>query len=612
MILVAVVGLLAVSTVAQAQSERPTTTLVTNFPSLSGDLLSDAVQAQSFTTGPNASGYRVDRFDVYLRDVDGRTTTVHIRENNASNEPGDLLATATPFQILLANYSNRWDTTVLNLDPNTTYWLTVNEGVPTNRVAFGLARNGQEGYDPLGLGWEIGDTRLERQIETEDWESTSDPLVIRIRGPFHELVTINPNHPRIGAGLEDLIFTLTRELQVPPFSNPELEVTVTIEQDQSWLDDSDLEHTVTFARNSATTTLTLPASSFSFDPTTEGNLIATVTTPGVLSDPVTVGMISVPYPPVTLAFDRDAYSFAEDADAEDVNIYVVATLDDAYPRVAPIDDIALLLTTVAGTAASPDDFDRISANPFLATDAIEAGSRQVARHLFGEGTQKFAIKDDDIYEGDEQLQVNMALAPGNRPGLLRFRRANGTFCETSCSDIAYPVTITDAGDLPALALSADPASIAEEDDAGTTGTAENVSTVTVSITNAKTFAEDQTVTLGFSGTATYGTHYRVSPADADGETQGHQVVLPAGAASVPVTVISTPNDTAHGERTIGVAGFLDATEFDTAEITITEDDTAVSLSLDPASVSEGASATDIRVTASLVGAALPDGAEVTV
>ena len=34
--------------------------------------------------------------------------------------------------------------------------------------------------------------------------------------------------------------------------------------------------------------------------------------------------------------------------------------------------------------------------------------------------------------------------------------------------------------------------------------------MTVEITNGKTFAVDQTVTLTFSGTATQGTHYSVS------------------------------------------------------------------------------------------------------
>ena len=135
------------------------------------------------------------------------------------------------------------------------------------------------------------------------------------------------------------------------------------------------------------------------------------------------------------------------------------------------------------------------------------------------------------------------------------------------------MTITDEGDLPALLLSAVPASIAEEDADGTTSVAENVSTVTVEITNGKTFAVDQTVTLTFSGTATQGTHYSVNPGDADPNTAGHQVVLRTGDSSVEVTVTATGNDTADRNRTVTVAADLDGTAIGSTDITILDDET---------------------------------------
>ena len=124
-----------------------------------------------------------------------------------------------------------------------------------------------------------------------------------------------------------------------------------------------------------------------------------------------------------------------------------------------------------------------------------------------------------------------------------------------------------------LSLSVDPSSIAEEDDDGTTSVAENVSTVTVEITNGKTFAVDQTVTLTFSGTATQGIHYSVSPGDADTNTAGHQVLLPKETASVEVTVTATTNSTADGPRTVTVAADLDGTAIGSRGITIRDDDT---------------------------------------
>ena len=135
----------------------------------------------------------------------------------------------------------------------------------------------------------------------------------------------------------------------------------------------------------------------------------------------------------------------------------------------------------------------------------------------------FAILDDVIYEGSEQFLLNLEKIPA----ILNFRNCSGFRSLTAPRVGSYDVTITDDEDRPVLSLSVDPPSIAEEDDDGTTDVAENVSTVTVAITNAKTFVGEETVTLTFSGDATEGTHYSVSPPDADTNAAGHQVLLPA-------------------------------------------------------------------------------------
>ena len=66
---------------------------------------------------------------------------------------------------------------------------------------------------------------------TADWVSSATPLYLEVRGPVPSLVTIEPNHPSIGAGIEDLVFTLTRT----GATTDELVAKVTIVQDQSWL-----------------------------------------------------------------------------------------------------------------------------------------------------------------------------------------------------------------------------------------------------------------------------------------------------------------------------------------------------------------------------------------
>ena len=113
-------------------------------------------------------------------------------------------------------------------------------------------------------------------------------------------VSIVADHVRIGAGLEDLDFTLTRQ----GAATAALEATVTIVQDRSWLGTSDLSHTVSFTAGSATATLTLAASRFSFDPDTSGDLAATVTGTGIAGGEATVEMVSTADPPITISYDK--------------------------------------------------------------------------------------------------------------------------------------------------------------------------------------------------------------------------------------------------------------------------------------------------------------------
>ncbi len=154
---------------------------------------------------------------------------------------------------------------------------------------------------------------------------------------------------------------------------------------------------------------------------------------------------------------------------------------------------------------------------------------------------------------------------------------NGTTGGTTTTDAILSGLALEDGDgnreaPPLLSIVADPALIAEEDDSETTGVAENVSTLIVSIENDKTSATDQTITLTFGGSPVYGTHYSVSPDDADDAAMGHQVVLPAGTASVEVTVTAAANDTVDGNRDIIVTGSGLGAHFGTV-IVLLDDDT---------------------------------------
>ena len=377
-------------------------------------------------------------------------------------------------------------------------------------------------------------------------------------------VTIEAQHESIGAGLEDLVFTLTRTGE----TTDELPVTVIITQAELWLGTSDLSHNVTFPAGDDTEELTIGANRFSFTPSTTGDLTASVMGDGISGGEDTVQIISTSGPPITASYEETAYTFAENA--TDPAIYALATLDAAYPR-GPSFVFDVSFSSRSGTAESPEDYAAISwSGSFSQNDFTRDVDTDplVARHA----VPGFAIVNDDIYEGSESFKMWIEGSPALSADLVQFANPDGTTCIGFTCVAEYPVTITDEGDLPMLTLSVDPPSIAEEDDDGTPGIAENVSTVTVEITNGKTFAEDQTVTLTFSG-GTQGTHYSVNPADADTSAAGHQVVLPTGDSSVEVTVTAVGNDTADGNLTLTVTGDLDGTAFDTRDITILDDET---------------------------------------
>ena len=410
---------------------------------------------------------------------------------------------------------------------------------------------------------DVGDNVIKAVVTAEDTTTTKTYMVTVTREATTTTVpvTIEAQHEKIGGGLEDLNFTLTRTGD----TTEPLVATVTITQQQSWLGSSDLSHTVTFQAGDATAPLMIAATEFSFTPSTTGDLTATVSGDGIDGGSDTVQIVSTSAPPITVGFDMSEYTFEENTTDEEV--YLVATLDAAYPR-APSrvfgSEAGFAVSTESGTAKFRDDFAPFTEVISVGSDNFQqVGGQYVARTRIAD----FDILDDMVYEVSEQFLLKLERGGNLNTNVFRIQKPDGTAGGT------YDVIITDEEDVPVLSLSVDPPSIAEEDDDTTTGTAENVSTVTVAITNAKTFVGEETVTLTFSGDATEGTHYSVSPMDADTNAAGHQVLLPAETASVPVTVTATANDTADGNRTVTVAGEFDGTAIGSRDITILDDDT---------------------------------------
>ena len=166
-------------------------------------------------------------------------------------------------------------------------------------------------------------------------------------------VTIEAQYDSIGGGVEDLLFTLTRE----GVTTDALVAKVTITQEQTWLGDSDLEHEVTFpAGLKPPRNCRSRRSEFSLYPLHHGRphrhgvgrrrLGRRL---GHGADHLDLGAADHGQPT-----KRSEYTFAEVDPAEDVAIYVVATLHPDYRRPpAPARDFHLSYsarsdTTVVG------------------------------------------------------------------------------------------------------------------------------------------------------------------------------------------------------------------------------------------------------------------------
>ena len=173
--------------------ERHTADILVSNTHLSTSLNTNSFLAQSFETGANPGGYTVSEVDIRFGETSARSTSVKIRKNNADNQPGDLVATLTNPGTLTENSLNTFTAQdVITLDARTTYWISMGEGISlsTNRAAV----QADAGNDQTGeTGWSIGDDRLFRNNETNDWSTSTSSLLIAIKGTAIPTISLVSN-----------------------------------------------------------------------------------------------------------------------------------------------------------------------------------------------------------------------------------------------------------------------------------------------------------------------------------------------------------------------------------------------------------------------------------
>ena len=257
----------------------------------------------------------------------------------------------------------------------------------------------------------------------------------------------------------------------------------------------------------------------------------------------------------------DPASVAEGAGATEVTVTAAFTNGGAFPV-----DTAVVVRVGGGTATEGTDY------------AAVEGFRVVIAAGRTSGAAMFTLvpSDDNLVEGGERIGVSGAV-----PGLV----VHGA-----------EVALADDDEVPEVELGVDPASVAE-------GAGATEVTVTAAFTNGSAFPVDTAVVVGVGGgTATAGTDYAA--------VEGFRVVIAAGRTSGAATFTLVPSDDnlVEGGETLPVSGAATGLTVHGTEVALADDDEVpeVELGVDPASVAEGAGATEVTVTAAFSnGSAFP-------
>ena len=451
-----------------------------------------------------------------IREEDETSSTATVSSSNGKSFATDQVVTLE----LAGTATKETDYVVLPSDAD--------EGTPDHQVIL-PKESTSIGVRFRATSDEVDDPDEEIEVVAAlDGTEVGDMRAIRIMQQQMELpqITLAANRDTIIAGMEDLVFTATREAPL----DQALTVTVRLTQDQSWLSRSTIR--LNFPADGTTSMFTFHASAVSSAVTESGTIAAVMDSVSGYDTgdaTATVYVISQAGPAMKVSFSDEDYQFAEDE--EDPFVTLVAQAAAGMPRGATI---GFSVSSRGGTAQSPDDYEALSKEITVPEEdfALENGLWSAQARL------RLALVDDEIREGTETFSLLLERAP-TTPNEVQLSDFLGAPCQGAC---ATPVEITDAENIPELELSVSDVEIMEE--------GETSSTATVSIANGKTFADDQVVTLRLGGDAIPGHDYRVTPADADDELPDHQVTLLAGASSVEVTFTAVNDNREEGDEQI--------------------------------------------------------------
>ena len=280
--------------------------------------------------------------------------------------------------------------------------------------------------------------------------------------------------------------------------------------------------------------------------------------------------------------DTGTGTIIEDDNAPAVNLSVIPASvgegDGATPVTvtATFSNATIYATAKTVTVSVGDGGDSATSG----TDYAEVAAFDItipAGASNGSATFTLTPTQDTLVEGDETITVS---------GTNGARTVNGTSLTLTDDDSVTAANLV-------IALSVDPASVAE--DAGATTV-----TVTAEFSTVVTYATDTSVTVSVgdsADSAASGTDYAA--------VSDFTITIPAGRTSGSATFTLSPTDDTlvEGSETITVSGTNAARTVNGTSLTLTDDDSVaaasldIALSVDPARVAEDAGATAVTVTA---------------
>ena len=555
--------------------------LISSIAESSVDLRPANFIAQAFGTGTTGA----ELTEVRIRFSGSDTgAAVRIRRNTAANRPdmsddglvATLVATSGDLSAAGVHGFTPAPGVTINLGGAATYWVTIHEGVTSGRKQVEVKTNPAT---TMVTGWSLG-SRLFRQAENDGWGPAGGQVLMEVRGKVFPAVTAQfsaASYSATEGGNVSVTVTLSEA--------PKRPVTIPISAaNQNSASDSDYSgvQDLSFGADEMSKSFTFTATDDSLDDNGESVGLSFGTLPsGVTAgaqDTATVNIVDNDDTPDTINLSFDPASVAEDATGN-VAVKVVATLAGTSTRtVATRVNLATALggTATRGTGTAHD----YTSSGLPTSVTIPAGQAK------GEATG-LRINPTDNSDSD-----------GNRTITL----AQGTPALSGFTVNAATMTIAD-DELPVITL--------------TTGTVTSISegssasvTITATFKDGAVRASDVTVDLTLSG-ATVNTDYTLSATLGD-------ITIEDGdtSASLAAITIAVPEEnTDEGAKTLVVGGTAAGFNFDTASITLGDNDspsTKATLSVNPASIDEEDGAQSVAITATLDGAVRSTDTSVTV